>query len=432
MDKQIRSSELLVWEDIYVKARSCGVDLNQTKHVVNARASSSQLFPPYRVLLPPQVRDQNPVVLAQRLAVLQETCLRNYAVASRAHVAAEIARRDAILGEFLAGERRKKFSSGSSSSLVAGAPLVSGDRKEKENNQGSSSAKAEVVDAEEEEVTAVAPAPPRVDGALRNAEASGRDSVLNLGASDKKHAAEQEAVFLAPIERGPGFNHPHCAVAGDEVACGFSFINGTAMAVRTVQEEIAKAREERCKLHLEKKDCPKRILPGGTEEEEKSPEADCGKCKTEVGPPRVILSKGDYFTKPRVCIIDVDVHHGNGTQAVFYEDPTVLFISIHRGALLCERFSSSDYVGAGRGEGYSINSYVVVAFLEQLLWTGSLVILVVTSDLTWPPRDDCRDHHLRGGHLLFFLNAVPGFFSHLDLLSTSDRISNHIRHTGTQ
>lgn len=32
----------------------------------------------------------------------------------------------------------------------------------------------------------------------------------------------------------------------------------------------------------------------------------------------------------RVLIIDFDVHHGNGTQDVFYEDPSVLFLSMHR------------------------------------------------------------------------------------------------------
>ncbi len=32
----------------------------------------------------------------------------------------------------------------------------------------------------------------------------------------------------------------------------------------------------------------------------------------------------------RVAIVDWDVHHGNGTQHIFEEDPTVLFISVHR------------------------------------------------------------------------------------------------------
>ena len=32
----------------------------------------------------------------------------------------------------------------------------------------------------------------------------------------------------------------------------------------------------------------------------------------------------------RVAIVDWDIHHGNGTQKIFYDDPSVLFISIHR------------------------------------------------------------------------------------------------------
>ena len=31
----------------------------------------------------------------------------------------------------------------------------------------------------------------------------------------------------------------------------------------------------------------------------------------------------------RVAILDWDVHHGNGTQAIFWDDPTVLYVSLH-------------------------------------------------------------------------------------------------------
>jgi len=31
----------------------------------------------------------------------------------------------------------------------------------------------------------------------------------------------------------------------------------------------------------------------------------------------------------RVCVIDIDVHHGNGTQDIFYDDPSVLYCSLH-------------------------------------------------------------------------------------------------------
>lgn len=56
----------------------------------------------------------------------------------------------------------------------------------------------------------------------------------------------------------------------------------------------------------------------------------------------------------RVMIVDWDVHHGNGTQAMFYEDPRVLFVSIHQFPL----YPMSGHVnelGAGPGRGYTVN-----------------------------------------------------------------------------
>ena len=32
----------------------------------------------------------------------------------------------------------------------------------------------------------------------------------------------------------------------------------------------------------------------------------------------------------RVAIVDWDVHHGNGTQDIFWDDPTVLYVSLHQ------------------------------------------------------------------------------------------------------
>jgi acetoin utilization deacetylase AcuC-like enzyme len=56
----------------------------------------------------------------------------------------------------------------------------------------------------------------------------------------------------------------------------------------------------------------------------------------------------------KVAIIDWDVHHGNGTQQIFYEDPTVLYFSIHQFPLYPGTGSEKE-VGAGPGEGYTIN-----------------------------------------------------------------------------
>jgi acetoin utilization deacetylase AcuC-like enzyme len=56
----------------------------------------------------------------------------------------------------------------------------------------------------------------------------------------------------------------------------------------------------------------------------------------------------------RVMIVDYDVHHGNGTNAVFRADPRVLFVSIHQSPLYPGTGPLAD-VGTGAGEGYSVN-----------------------------------------------------------------------------
>jgi acetoin utilization deacetylase AcuC-like enzyme len=57
----------------------------------------------------------------------------------------------------------------------------------------------------------------------------------------------------------------------------------------------------------------------------------------------------------RVAVVDWDVHHGNGTQAAFYEDPAVLTISIHKDRNYPLESGSLDERGRGAGEGYNLN-----------------------------------------------------------------------------
>jgi len=61
----------------------------------------------------------------------------------------------------------------------------------------------------------------------------------------------------------------------------------------------------------------------------------------------------------RVMIIDYDVHHGNGTQETFYNDPRVLYFSIHQ-APFFPGTGASDEIGEGAGEGTTINVPVPV------------------------------------------------------------------------
>jgi acetoin utilization deacetylase AcuC-like enzyme len=59
----------------------------------------------------------------------------------------------------------------------------------------------------------------------------------------------------------------------------------------------------------------------------------------------------------RVAILDIDYHHGNGTQSIFWERPDVLYVSIHADPRDAYPYFSgaADESGAGRGAGFTRN-----------------------------------------------------------------------------
>jgi len=56
----------------------------------------------------------------------------------------------------------------------------------------------------------------------------------------------------------------------------------------------------------------------------------------------------------RVAVVDIDVHHGNGTERMFYGDRSVLFMSTHQYPLYPGTGAAGD-IGTGEGLGYTIN-----------------------------------------------------------------------------
>ncbi len=58
----------------------------------------------------------------------------------------------------------------------------------------------------------------------------------------------------------------------------------------------------------------------------------------------------------RILILDWDVHHGNGTQHIFEEDPTVFYISLHQDPSSCYPGTGrASETGNGKGKGYTLN-----------------------------------------------------------------------------
>jgi acetoin utilization deacetylase AcuC-like enzyme len=69
---------------------------------------------------------------------------------------------------------------------------------------------------------------------------------------------------------------------------------------------------------------------------------------------RLLAARG---LPPRVAVFDVDVHHGNGTQAVFWQRDDVFVVSIHADPREFYPFMAghAHERGAGRGEGFNLN-----------------------------------------------------------------------------
>ena len=57
----------------------------------------------------------------------------------------------------------------------------------------------------------------------------------------------------------------------------------------------------------------------------------------------------------KIAVVDWDVHHGNGTQSIFYERDDVLTISIHQDRCFPPGYSGFDDRGAGAGLGFNLN-----------------------------------------------------------------------------
>jgi acetoin utilization deacetylase AcuC-like enzyme len=60
------------------------------------------------------------------------------------------------------------------------------------------------------------------------------------------------------------------------------------------------------------------------------------------------------YNMKRVLIVDWDLHHGNGTQHIFYKDPRVLYFSTHQYPYY-PGTGDMDEIGQGKGEGYTVN-----------------------------------------------------------------------------
>jgi acetoin utilization deacetylase AcuC-like enzyme len=63
----------------------------------------------------------------------------------------------------------------------------------------------------------------------------------------------------------------------------------------------------------------------------------------------------EKFSLDRVLILDIDAHHGNGTQEIFCRSSRVLYVSLHEDPIEFPLTGFADEVGKGEGLGYTVN-----------------------------------------------------------------------------
>ena len=67
----------------------------------------------------------------------------------------------------------------------------------------------------------------------------------------------------------------------------------------------------------------------------------------------------------RVMVVDLDVHHGNGTEEAFWDDPSVLFVSSHQAGIYPGTGALSD-TGSSAGDGFTVNLPVPAGTGDEL------------------------------------------------------------------
>ncbi|CEI87417.1 hypothetical protein RMCBS344292_01831 [Rhizopus microsporus] len=153
-------------------------------------------------------------------------------------------------------------------------------------------------------------------------------------------AAHQLLLTSAPaiyaLCRPPGHH------ASDSVAAGYCYINNVAVAARFIQNYTL---EDMNKI---KKTYNGDNVVNRTENINKSNE------------------------KKKVLIIDIDYHHGNGTQEIFYDDPTVFYISLHGHPDYPYFTGSAQETGSGQGLGYTMNIPLLSTSTTDAIYLDSL------------------------------------------------------------
>lgn len=139
------------------------------------------------------------------------------------------------------------------------------------------------------------------------------------------------------------FEHPDNAICRDTYEAAFWAVGGVLKAIDAVMER-----------QVDNVFCA--VRPPGHHAEVDKPMGFCYFNNVAIG---ARYLQQEYGIE-RVGIIDFDVHHGNGTQHIFDQDPSVMYYSVHEHPSFAYPGTGREFeVGLGEGDGYTVNSPVL-------------------------------------------------------------------------
>ena len=116
----------------------------------------------------------------------------------------------------------------------------------------------------------------------------------------------------------------------------------------------------------------------------------------------------DNYNLRRILIVDFDVHHGNGTQDIFYNDDSVFYFSVHQHPFYPKSGRPSE-TGSGKGAGFTLN-------VDLPAGSGNLELINTLNNKLRPAMDDFQPE---------FILVSAGFDGHKgDLLGGLNYTSN--------
>jgi len=193
--------------------------------------------------------------------------------------------------------------------------------------------------------------PERYAAVARAVAASGAEVVEATAAPQDALERVHDAAYLAAIERladsGGGHLDPDTAVNAVSFQAA-ELASGAALAA--VGDVLAGS--------LDRVFCAGRP-PGHHAERARA----MGFCL--VNHAAVAAARAADDTEGRVAVLDWDAHHGNGTQAIFYDDPSVLYVSLHQWPFYPGTGAAGER-GAGAGQGATVNIPLPAGTSEQV------------------------------------------------------------------